>query len=96
MQLPFQITIKVINALEKCGINYLIGGSLGSSIHGIPRATMDVDLVADIKNIHVERLVEKLKDEFIIDADMIRDAIKRRSCFNIIHLETMFKVDIFI
>jgi hypothetical protein len=41
-------------------------------------------------------LVEKLKDEFMIDADMIYDAIKRRSCFNIIHLKTMFKVDIFI
>lgn len=96
MQLPIQVTFKVIKALEECGINYLIGGSLGSSIHGIPRATLDADLVTDINNIHVDRLVEKLKDEFMIDADMICDAIKRHSCFNIIHLETMFKVDIFI
>jgi hypothetical protein len=27
---------------------------------------------------------------------MVRDAVKRQSCFNLIHLETMFKVDIFI
>jgi len=96
MQIPFQITFMVIAALEECGINYLIGGSLGSSIHGIPRATLDADLVADINNAQVNRLVEKLKDEFMIDPDMIYDAIKRRSCFNIIHLKTMFKVDVFI
>jgi hypothetical protein len=76
--------------------HYLIGGSLGSSIHGIPRATLDADLVTDINHVQVERLVEKLKSEFMIDADMVYDAIKRRSCFNIIHLGTMFKVDIFI
>lgn len=96
MQIPFQITLKVIKALEECGVNYLIGGSLGSSIHGIPRATLDADLVTDIKDIHVGRLVEKLKGEFMIDAEMIHDAVKSRSCFNIIHLETMFKVDIFV
>jgi hypothetical protein len=96
MQIPFLITFKVIKVLEECGINYLIGSSLGSSIHGIPRATLDADLVTDIDNIHVKRLVEKLKAEFMIDADMIYDSIKRHSCFNIIHFETMFKVDIFI
>jgi hypothetical protein len=96
MQIPFLVTFKVIKALDECGINYLIGGSLGSSIHGIPRATLDADLVTDINNNQVERLVAKLKAEFMIDADMIYDAINRHSCFNIIHLKTMFKVDIFI
>ncbi len=96
MEGPFKVTFKVIKALEECGINYLIGGSLGSSIHGIPRATLDADLVTDIQDIHVDQLVAKLQDEFMIDKDMIEDAIKRRSCFNIIHLDTMFKVDIFI
>src|SRR5687768_9546870 len=96
MQIPFLVTLKVIKALEECGINYLIGGSLGSSIHGIPRATLDADLVTDINSVQVNQLVEKLKAEFMIDADMIHDAINRRSCFNVIHLKTMFKVDIFI
>jgi hypothetical protein len=59
MQVPFLVTMKVIKALEECGINYLIGGSLGSSIHGIPRATLDADLVTDINHVQVERLVER-------------------------------------
>jgi len=96
MQIPLLVTLKVIKALDECGINYLIGGSLGSSIHGIPRATLDADLVADINSSQIECLVDKLKTEFMIDPDMIDDAVKRRSCFNVIHLKTMFKVDIFI
>ncbi len=74
----------------------MVGGSFASSIYGIPRATQDVDLVADIGLPHVEALTNALADEFYIDADMIRDAIRRRASFNVIHLGTMFKADIFI
>ena len=31
-----------------------------------------------------------------VDEQMIRDAIERRSSFNVIHLETMFKADVFV
>jgi hypothetical protein len=96
MLIPFSVTMKVIKVLEECEINYLIGGSLGSSIYGIPRATLDADLVTELDRTKVEQLVEKLKDEFYIDAGMIHKAIQDQSCFNLIHLETMFKVDIFI
>lgn len=96
MLTPFFVTLQVIKALEECDINYFIGGSLGSSIYGIPRATLDADLISELDQTKVEQLVEKLKDEYYIDAEMIYDAIKHRSCFNIIHLSTMFKVDIFI
>jgi len=57
---------------------------------------MDADLVADIKTSQVSFLVSLLEKEFYIDADMILDAIRHTASFNIIHLETMFKVDIFI
>jgi len=57
---------------------------------------MDADLVADVRLEHVVPLVDRLKDEFYIDLDMILDAIQSQSSFNMIHLDTMFKVDIFI
>lgn len=92
---PLRVTKHVTDVLEQLGIPYLIGGSLASSLHGIPRATQDVDIVADIKVHHIPLLVDTLKADFYIDADVIREAIQRRSSFNVIHLETMFKVDIF-
>jgi len=91
-----EITLKVIAIFEKLGIRYSIGGSLASSAFGIPRATMDIDIVADIKQENVPLLQECLEKEFYADMDMIMEAVRRKSSFNIIHLESLYKVDIFI
>ncbi len=91
-----EITLYVTETLERLGVPYLVGGSLASSLHGTPRATQDVDLVADLRLQHVPALVAALEETFYVDHEMIRDAIARRSSFNVIHLETMFKVDVFI
>lgn len=93
---PIQVTLKVITVFDRLGIPYLIGGSLASAVYGIVRATMDADLVADIKPEQVSPLVASLESEFYIDAQMIMDAIQYSTSFNLIHLETMFKVDVFI
>ena len=93
---PIQVTLKVITVFDRLGIPYLIGGSLASAVHGIVRATMDADLVAEIKPEQVLSLVASLESEFYIDAEMILDAIQYTSSFNLIHLETMFKVDVFL
>jgi hypothetical protein len=93
---PVQATLRVIEALEALGVPYLIGGSLASAVHGVVRTTLDADLLADLRLEHVEPLTLALGEAFYVDAESIRDAIQRRSTFNVIHLETMFKVDIFI
>ena len=86
----------VIACFEKLGIEYYIGGSVASSAYGIARATMDVDLVAKVEIRQVNHLVKALETDYYIDAEMIRDAIHRSASFNLIHLETMFKIDVFI
>lgn len=86
----------VVEALEQLGAPYHIGGSVASSIYGILRATIDVDLVADLRLEQVRPLVKQLEAAYYIDEDMIRDAIRHRSSFAVIHLDTMLKVDIFI
>ena len=93
---PILITGLVAEIFDKLNIPYMVGGSLASSVHGIPRATQDIDIVADIKPVQVDSLVKAFEGEFYIDADMVQDAIKYSSSFNIIYLETMFKVDIFV
>ena len=93
---PIQITQRITQVLERLGLRYFIGGSLASSLHGIPRATQDVDIVTEIQEDHIDLLVKALEGEFYIDASVIREAIHRQASFNVIHLATMFKVDIFI
>lgn len=93
---PLQITLKVTTAFEQLGIQYFVGGSLASSVFGLVRATMDADLIADIHPEQIALLVNVLKNEFYIDAEMILDAVLHSSSFNLIHLESMFKVDVFV
>src|SRR3989338_95530 len=85
--------IKVLNRLH---IPYYVGGSVASSTYGAFRATRDVDMVFNLSSKHVDELVNSLKSQYYIDKDMILEAIQRRSSFNLIHLKTMFKIDIFI
>ncbi|MBN2493423.1 MAG: hypothetical protein JXR96_02430 [Deltaproteobacteria bacterium] len=91
-----ECTLEVARVLDELGVPYLVGGSLASSLHGIPRSTQDADLVAELELSHVSRLVERLGSDFYLDADAIREAIRGKRCFNLIHLATMFKVDVFI
>ena len=86
----------IVEALEEFGIPYHIGGSVASSIYGMLRATIDADLIADLHLEHIRPLVIQLQTDYYIDEDMIRDAIRRRSSFNVIHLDTMLKVDVYI
>jgi hypothetical protein len=85
-----------VDALDALGVPYAIGGSLASALHGVMRATMDVDLVADLELGHVEPLVGALGDAFYADLETMRSAVRQRASFNLIHLETLFKVDIFV
>jgi len=86
----------IIKIFEKIGVSYYIGGSLASSAYGIARATMDIDLVADLSLDHVEMLIKTLEQEYYIDEDMVKEAINRKSSFNVIHLETSMKIDVFV
>jgi len=91
-----KITLFVTQTLERLGISYAVGGSLASSLHGVMRSTLDVDIVADMKLEHIQPLVAALSKEFYADDEMMRNAIEHHSSFNLIHYETAFKVDIFI
>jgi hypothetical protein len=57
---------------------------------------MDIDLIADIQRKHVPLLVNMLESSCYIDQDMILEAIQRQASFNLIHLESMLKIDVFI
>jgi len=86
----------VVKVFNQLGILYYIGGSIASSVYGMPRATQDVDIVTDLKPQHAPFLVEQLGSAYYVDIEMILDAIESGSCFNLIHLDTMMKIDVFI
>ena len=91
-----ETTLRVTGVLTTLGIRYVVGGSLASSLQGIPRATNDVDLVAAMQLEHAGPFVDLLGEDFYADVDMIRDAISHRTEFNVIFQPAIFKIDVFV
>ena len=88
--------VPVAETFERLGVRYHVGGSVASSAQGVARATLDIDLVADIGDSDISGFVRDLEKEYYLDEQAIRDAVRRRSGFNLIHLETMMKIDVFV
>lgn len=86
----------VIEALEQLGVRHCISGSVASSAYGIPRSTLDVDIAAELQLDQVDPLTARLASDYYLDEDMMRDAITQRASFNLIHFETLLKIDIFV
>jgi len=93
---PIAVTLQVADALERVGVPYLIGGSLASTIHGVVRATLDADILAELTLHQAQPFADLLAGTFYLDRATIQDAIRQRTSFNVIHLATMFKVDVFV
>jgi len=86
----------IIEVFEALSIEYQVGGSLASSVHGVPRSSLDVDVLAALPAKKVTAFVERIEDTYYVSKAHAASAVERESSFNVIHLATMFKVDIFI
>ena len=95
MQTPADGFSRILGALDRLEIPYMVAGSAASSLHGIARPTMDIDLVADIRPDQIEEFAAELKADFYADTEMIKEALARGRSFNLIHLASSFKFDIF-
>ncbi len=92
----WRAALPVIELLDSWKVPCLLGGSVASSFLGVARSTLDVDLVADLKPVHGPMLAQALEESYYLSEKRVRGAIRRRKSFNLIHLSTMFKVDVFV
>lgn len=90
------VALQCAEAFEKAGVAYFLGGSLASSLQGEPRATNDIDFVVDLRLPQLAPLVLALGADFDVDEESLRDAVVRRGSWNIFHLPTVTKVDLFL
>lgn len=90
------VVVRVVTALETCGIRYTIGGSLASSVSGEPRSSIDADIVVDMTSAQIVPLIAALGPEFYADGDGLRRAVAGRSSASVIHQSSSIKVDLFV
>jgi len=85
----------LIQTLESLRARYLIGGSVASSSQGLPRATLDTDLLVQLEPPQAVLLANALGNDWYIDATFARESIERGHAFNIIHMPSGHKFDLF-
>jgi hypothetical protein len=93
---PLDVLWHVISKLGTLNIPYMVAGSFASSVYGFARSTQDADIVVKFGPQQVEGFVEQFRKEFYVDRALIEQALEKGTSFNVIHLESMFKVDFFI
>jgi len=84
----------LIGLLDEAGIRYMVAGSMGSSIHGRPRATQDADVVIDPTADQFVSFLALLEQNHYVSRDAALEAFRRRSMFNIIDVAGGWKADL--
>jgi hypothetical protein len=84
----------LVEVFDRLGITYYIGGSVSSSLHGLARQSQDVDVIADVGPDQVRALVQALQSDYYVDEQAWQAAIRHRHLYNVIHLNTMLKLDL--
>ena len=82
--------------LEQLGILYAIGGSMASSIYGVVRFTQDADITVEPFENRADQFYQLLRHRYYISREAMNAALIQRGSFNVIHIESAFKIDIFV
>ena len=91
------VLFEVARKLESAGASYMLTGSMAMNLHAIPRMTRDIDIVVAVTDELLYNLAEIFpEDQYYLSEEAARNAVAISSCFNLIHLATMMKIDIMV
>jgi hypothetical protein len=87
------VLLLVAQRLDAAGIAYMLSGSLALGYYAQPRMTRDLDIVVALDVADADRLAALFADDFLCEAEAVREAARRAGMFNIIHMTRIVKVD---
>jgi hypothetical protein len=85
---------RLVDLLDKAGVPYMVAGSLGSSLHGRPRATDHIDLVIDPTELPFQHFLESVGPDYYVSKEAAWAALSGRTAFNVIDIKTGWKADL--
>jgi hypothetical protein len=93
---PVAVAVQMATILERLDVRYVLGGSLASVVFGEPRATLDVDLAADLDSRKVDAFVAAVGPEYFVDSAWVGREVARKGSFQLVHRASMIRVDVFV
>ena len=84
----------VVQTLDSAGVEYMLTGSVVSSLQGEPRSTHDIDIVVAINRQSAKKLADAFPaPRYHLTKESILDAISHHGMFNLLDTDTGDKVD---
>lgn len=90
------VIVQFADVLDRLDITYAIGGSIASSFYGKIRFTQDADIAIEPFENKANDFFELLKTDFYISKQAMFEALRQKTSFNLIHLKTSYKIDVFV
>lgn len=85
---------KVADVLHDLGIDYMVSGSLVSSLQGEPRSTHDIDIVVAIRHSSTKPLAAAFPPpDYYLTEESILNALRTNGLFNLLDVNSGDKVD---
>jgi hypothetical protein len=88
-----ELLVDVAGRLDEAGIAYMITGSMAMGLYATPRMTRDIDIVIRIAPHDARKVTALFENDFFVDSSSVFQAIRNKGMFNIIHNDTIIKVD---
>jgi hypothetical protein len=82
----------LVKTCEDLAIPYALSGSLASSLYGMQRATLQIDVVADLRQKHLLSFYDYLSPQYLLHREEVAAAIQQQTSFELVHLESLLKV----
>ena len=83
----------ISHRFEQINIPYMLTGSMAMNYYAQPRMTRDIDVVIAISPDDVGRVAALFRPDYYVSEENIRESIAHESIFNLIHQESVIKVD---
>lgn len=84
----------LFDCLDRSEVRYVLIGGLAAVLHGVPRATLDVDLLIEASRINATRLLSALRDTGLGTAHLIDE--DELLANEITLFEDLIRVDVFL
>lgn len=78
---------------ERLGIKYMLTGSMAMLHYAVGRMTRDIDIVIKVSNTDAKAIIEEFEPDYYVPHSRVRNAIDRKFMFNLLHQETVVKID---
>lgn len=79
--------------LEREGFSYMLTGSMAMNYYAQPRMTRDIDLVVALTTQDTDRIMGLFTPDYYVSRDAVASSIAHQSLFNLIHQDSVIKVD---